>query len=516
MTKLVFTVALALSLTISSTGRLGAADFSDLYASLKGSVVYIVSALPNGAASGTGFVYEATPTKAIIATANHVVEGAQAIDVIFDSDVSHRFHAVVKEHDHVHDIAFLEVDVANRKALTLAQKSQITEGESIAIIGYPRATAIFARLDGDDLRPTVHAGIVSAIRLSGEIVQIDAPTDHGDSGAPVVDTKTGAVIGLIKGELLDPSYAQRGLEQPLPGSAFAMSSPTIYGVRNGLIAAVPASSSISTSVSSVGRTTSRAVGAGQNSSASFRVGIVTLPRQQTNAVNEEVLEALTDRLNAALTSKNAFYGVPAPSGLLLRAGSQINATCDDLRLSAILEPDMRWNSTDRNAQMQIGLLVYDCYGVLYYREVATKSEGRSVFTNRTIDRELIDMGNDLIDHLLANLDAFNQNHAASWDNLMKNGIGLDSVANLSKSLSVTIFRTQGVFKVLHVRPQGLAANVGLRENDLIVTIDGKAPDAKLAAIEVRDALERAATVVVKRPNGNVTILMQVPSSAKTP
>src|SRR5438128_1180743 len=61
------------------------ASFSTVYQAVRPSVVYVVAALPNGAASGSGFIYKSDASTTQVVTANHVIEGATAIDVILDS-----------------------------------------------------------------------------------------------------------------------------------------------------------------------------------------------------------------------------------------------------------------------------------------------------------------------------------------------------------------------------------------------------------------------------------------------
>lgn len=86
----------------------------------------------------------------------------------------------------------------------------------------------------------VHSGIVSAVRFNGQIIQVDALTDHGDSGGPIIDEATGRVVEIVRGGPLDPSYASRGLEQELPGSTFGPSATTIAAVFSGNTSATSA------------------------------------------------------------------------------------------------------------------------------------------------------------------------------------------------------------------------------------------------------------------------------------
>ena len=139
----------------------------------------------------------------------------------------------------------------------------------------------------------VHVGIVSAVRLNGEIIQFDAPTDHGDSGGPVIDRATGAVMAIVTGALLDTHYSSRGIEQALPGSNYGMSVATIEQVMN---EAPPASSegapaSLASSTPSNSAGPGRVATTGGPSSAAFRVGYGA--PHYTNAEVEDVYKRQT-------------------------------------------------------------------------------------------------------------------------------------------------------------------------------------------------------------------------------
>ena len=60
----------------------------------------------------------------------------------------------------------------NRHALELDNASQIEEGMSIAVTGYPLATLEFSRIGGCMAPLIDHGGIVSAIRYEGRVIQV--------------------------------------------------------------------------------------------------------------------------------------------------------------------------------------------------------------------------------------------------------------------------------------------------------------------------------------------------------
>lgn len=179
----VLPLMLALTLLgIATPAPAAPVDLSNIVAAAKPAVVFIVALGPSGTQSGSGFAVASTATDTTIVTANHVVEGESQVDVVFDSNERERYTARIVRRDHVRDVAILSVPIGNRPTLALAPPASIREGMSIALIGYPMATIAFKKINGDALRPSIHGGIVSAIRLDGELVQFDAATYHGDSG----------------------------------------------------------------------------------------------------------------------------------------------------------------------------------------------------------------------------------------------------------------------------------------------------------------------------------------------
>jgi len=155
-------------------------------------------------------------------TADHVVLGAQHVDIILDNNLKRRYPATIMSSERVKDVALLRIGVGHRRPLTLADLKTTKVGQSVAVIGYPVVSRDFFLLGGDKAQPTMHAGNISAIRMNGALIQFDAATDHGDSGGPLLDVSSGRVLGIVRGSAwLDD------LGEPLPGSALATSSATV-------------------------------------------------------------------------------------------------------------------------------------------------------------------------------------------------------------------------------------------------------------------------------------------------
>jgi serine protease Do len=139
---------------------------------------------------GTGFVFD---KNGIILTNNHVVEGAQQIEVQLSDE--RRFPGVVKGTDQATDIAVLQIDAKDLPTLPLGDSDRTDVGDWVVAIGNPFG-----------LSHTVSAGIISAKGRTKEDVpldpagyydflQTDASINPGNSGGPLLNLK-GEVVGM--------------------------------------------------------------------------------------------------------------------------------------------------------------------------------------------------------------------------------------------------------------------------------------------------------------------------------
>jgi S1-C subfamily serine protease len=120
--------------------------------------------------------------------------------------------ATLVDVDRGHDLALLRIDGTPLRPLPLAEADRAREGMAVAIIGFPIGGAL-------GFTPVTHRGIISSItgialpapsaqalnaqavnRLrqgSFDIYQLDATAYPGNSGGPVFDVESGAVIAVI-------------------------------------------------------------------------------------------------------------------------------------------------------------------------------------------------------------------------------------------------------------------------------------------------------------------------------
>jgi serine protease Do len=143
-----------------------------------------------GEGAGTGFVIG---EDGVIVTNNHVVAGAQSIEVVFGND--RKMPARVLGRDPTTDLAVLKVDASGLAVAALGNSDVLRVGDDVVAIGNALA------LEGG---PTVTRGIVSAkdrtivaengTRLE-HVIQTDTAINPGNSGGPLVNS-AGEVVGI--------------------------------------------------------------------------------------------------------------------------------------------------------------------------------------------------------------------------------------------------------------------------------------------------------------------------------
>ncbi|MFT4417017.1 S1C family serine protease [Fredinandcohnia humi] len=176
--------------------------------------------------TGSGVIFQKDGNTAYIVTNNHVIEGANEVEVsLYNGE---KTKAKLIGTDPLTDLAVLEIDSEHVEAvLSFGDSSQLRPGDQVLAIGNPL---------GLDLSRTVTSGIVSAIDRSisvetsaGEwelnVIQTDAAINPGNSGGALINTQ-GQVIGINSLKI-----ANSGVE----GLGFAIPSNDLVPIINDLI-----------------------------------------------------------------------------------------------------------------------------------------------------------------------------------------------------------------------------------------------------------------------------------------
>lgn len=159
----------------------------------------------------------------VVADGRHAITNAHSVPESIDSaggeqlavitsgrQLSVRPASVISS-DKVHDLAVLQFEGSRMPAMRLGDSRLVREGEMYVFTGFPIGMVL-------GMRPVTHRGMISAItpiaipqispklldpkmirqlRDPYEVFQLDATAYPGNSGSPLYDPETAAVIGVI-------------------------------------------------------------------------------------------------------------------------------------------------------------------------------------------------------------------------------------------------------------------------------------------------------------------------------
>ena len=197
------------------------ADLADTVARVKPSVVIVgtfrATDSPRFRLRGTGFVAGSGNT--VITNAHVLPDSAEnqdgmslVIQVRGAGPELGMRNAKLLELDRVHDLALLRFDGAPVPAMLVRDSDTVREGQSVAFTGFPiggalgfspvthRATVssiVAAVLPAPTARQLTESTIRGARSGSFEVFQLDGTAYPGNSGGPLFDPESGAVLGVV-------------------------------------------------------------------------------------------------------------------------------------------------------------------------------------------------------------------------------------------------------------------------------------------------------------------------------
>lgn len=146
--------------------------------------------------TGSGVIFKKEGNAGYIITNNHVIEGAQSIEVTLYS--GEKVKAELVGTDALTDIAVLKIDADHVTVVAeMGDSSKLRTGENVIAIGNPL---------GEEFSRTVTQGIISGVdrtidvttsegNWALDVLQTDAAINPGNSGGPLINM-SGQVIGI--------------------------------------------------------------------------------------------------------------------------------------------------------------------------------------------------------------------------------------------------------------------------------------------------------------------------------
>jgi S1-C subfamily serine protease len=194
-------------------------------AKVRPAVVEVNVTAQGGSGLGSGVIID---KRGYIVTNNHVVQGAQSIEVVL-YDGTKISNVQLVGTDPADDLAILKITppASNLATITLGDSSKLKVGQDVLAIGNPLG-----------ITQTVTNGIISALGRSvneqnGAIIpnaiQTDAPINPGNSGGALVDMQ-GNLIGIPTLTAIDPMF-----NTPANGVGFAIPSNRVQFIATQII-----------------------------------------------------------------------------------------------------------------------------------------------------------------------------------------------------------------------------------------------------------------------------------------
>src|SRR6266567_4395653 len=195
-------------------------------AKVRPAVVQVNVTSQSGSGLGSGVIID---RRGYIVTNNHVVKGAQSIEVVLYDGTSIKNVQLVGT-DPADDLAILKITppASNLRVATLGDSSKLQVGQDVMAIGNPLG-----------ITQTVTNGIISALgrnvsegpngALIPNAIQTDAPINPGNSGGALVDMQ-GNLIGIPTLTAIDPEF-----NTPASGVGFAIPSNRVQFIATQII-----------------------------------------------------------------------------------------------------------------------------------------------------------------------------------------------------------------------------------------------------------------------------------------
>lgn len=312
-------------------------------------------------AAGSGVIVDAA--NGYIITNNHVVENATEITVTPVGGGA--FPGKVIGRDPETDIAVVQIDAPNLRAIDFGDSSALHVGDYVAAIGNPFG-----------LGQTVTLGIVSALGRAGlgiegyeNFIQTDASINPGNSGGALVDME-GRLIG-INSAIIGPSGGNVGIGFAIPVSmAHDVMEHLIKDgvIRRGLLGVV---------VQDLNAELAKGVGVSVKAGALISQVDEGTPAQQAGLAPGDVIVAIDDKPITRAAELRNLVGMHAPGDsikLTVKRASKERTKIVTLAELTILPTPQK----ETEPQQGVGVLVGVVLGVAEPRSTTDQSSGGAI------------------------------------------------------------------------------------------------------------------------------------------
>lgn len=187
------------------------------------------------AGEGSGVIYRKEGNFAYLVTNNHVIEGAQQLEILLSNGTKAIGELIGS--DVYSDLAVVRIDAqAVDTIATFADSDTINVGEPAIAIGSPL---------GSQYANSVTEGIVSSLSrtvtseneagqaISTNAIQTDAAINPGNSGGPLINIK-GQIIGINSSKIASSGRSMAGVGISVEGMSFAIPSNDVVAIINQL------------------------------------------------------------------------------------------------------------------------------------------------------------------------------------------------------------------------------------------------------------------------------------------
>ncbi len=149
-------------------------------------------------AYGSGVVVASGRWGTRILTDAHVIADAKNLAVTIGDGPKAPAHVVAKTGDE-QDLAIVDTTIRDQVAARLGTNAKLEPGTPVGVLGYPIPDAF----EDEKLRRTVslYTGRVASVRNGA--IELDLAIIPGESGGPVFDATSGAVIGIAESRFED-------------------------------------------------------------------------------------------------------------------------------------------------------------------------------------------------------------------------------------------------------------------------------------------------------------------------